>query len=158
MDPDAIKKTAIKVFVECGFKQFEMRCDPIEISSYNNTYPDPDWEYTDNQGHYHYRSSRKDNHYPTLVTVVDCEATDDYNEEWHYECVICGEIIVPGYKDDGEIRTFIQGPITTIATLNDGRKIYLNYEQLQELDQLSKSKYDYEFTKLREYLTKLKEE
>lgn len=147
---------AIKVFVELGFTDIEMRANPIEVTSYDNSYPDPDWQFTDAQGHHHYRSPREGKHYPTLVTVIDCEATDDYNEEWHYECVICGEHIEPGYKDDRNgYRTFVQGPIDCIVALKDGRTLHLSYDQVQEIRALSELKYDYQFTKLREYLTKL---
>lgn len=58
---------------------------------------DPEWEYTDNQGHEHHRDG---DDYPTLRKIEDdcpgCFYCYDSGETYtwtHYECVGCGEVI-----------------------------------------------------------------
>jgi hypothetical protein len=59
--------------------------------------PDPNWRYTDRQGHEHYRGKHD---WPTLNWIVDETWWDeDLQEEdstGHWACPICGEAIEPG--------------------------------------------------------------
>ncbi|KKL75359.1 hypothetical protein LCGC14_2055670 [marine sediment metagenome] len=68
--------------------------DPIDITS--SSEPDPDWSYTDKQGHSHRWIGNV--FPPTLVKVVDSPSDDEYPERAHHECVICQETVEPGYR------------------------------------------------------------
>ena len=74
--------------------------DVIEVSVMVE--PDPDWRYTDQQGHKHAYVPGEEDHYPTLVTVLEepywCPDCHDEHQDSHHECVICGEEIVPGSR------------------------------------------------------------
>ena len=66
--------------------------------------PDPDWFWDDSHGHRH---SWDGNDLPTLEWVIDRpihfdpEDGEEYPEEGHYACKICGELVEPGEIDDG---------------------------------------------------------
>ena len=67
--------------------------DPIDITSISE--PDPDWSYTDRQGHSHKWAG---NTLPTLIKVVDAPAEGDFPEQTHYECNICRETVEAGSR------------------------------------------------------------
>jgi hypothetical protein len=91
----------------------EMRREPIDVTSGLPTM-DPDWRYTDKQGHGHYYDRSTPTYYPTLVTVVDgtywCDTCREEHEETHLECPICGETVVPGTRPPSAFREFVPGP------------------------------------------------
>ena len=108
---------------------FEMRCEPIDVTSMSR--PNPDWRWTDSSGHVHrwfdvttspvvateyHPSHRYD--VPTLVFVEDYPATEEYPAVGHWECRECREVapspgrcpdyyrqLIPGLREyfiDGE--------------------------------------------------------
>lgn len=153
----------IKVFESFGITGCEVICNPIEVSSYDNNYPDPDWRFTDGRGHSHWRSKKEDNPYPTLIWIVDdpgYDGDDDYYcpPRGHYECVICGEHIEPGFKNKGQIKAFVQGPCSSrIYYTRCGIKDYIpvSRDEMEKIQFLMGEKYDYQFTKLRGLLTEI---
>jgi len=157
MNPDAIK-----VFHDFGIVEMNYSAEPIEVSSYSGE-PDPNWKFTDAQGHHHWRSKKEDNHYPTLIWVVDSEGgdPDDWGGEYpptgHYECAACGEVIEPGSVPPSYCRKYIQGMQRFSIKFSDGQIITLNGDQIDDIKLLSEAKYDYQFTKLRRYFMNLKE-
>ena len=62
--------------------------DPIDITA--SSEPDPDWLYTDKQGHSHRWLG---NALLTLIKVVDTPGDDEYPEQVHYECRTCHETV-----------------------------------------------------------------
>lgn len=92
--------------------QFEMQCDPIEVTSLHR--PDTAWVFTDAHGHEHrwfvgdkpatsYRPSER-YETPSLVWVKDGEEywedDDEPHPVGHLECRQCGEHIAPRYRPD----------------------------------------------------------
>lgn len=78
----------------------------VERVTTNLSQPDPAWEYTDQQGHYHaYTDDDTMNHYPTLLRRdehVDCDGScggvcegEGYTVPRFY-CFVCNEQIEPG--------------------------------------------------------------
>lgn len=90
----------------------DVMCEPIEVTPLM-PYPDPNWRATDSNGHEH---SKTCDGYPTLTWVVDYPEyaamedgyLEEYPEQCHYECSICGEVIVPGTTVD-TFRRYIPG-------------------------------------------------
>jgi len=79
-------------------------CDDTDVSSLGREYPDEKWHFVDRAGHSHaweVRSLDGDGYprgfLPTASWVIDVPGTDEYPEEGHYECALCGERIRPGY-------------------------------------------------------------
>lgn len=77
-------------------------------------YLDETWRFTDAAGHEHYYADRR---YPTLRWIVDSSETyycEDCREEHtdslgHYECLLCGETIVPGITGPDTHRRYMPG-------------------------------------------------
>lgn len=61
---------------------------------------DPDWQYTDAQGHKHSMVKGK---YPMLRWVVFktyfCSDCNDEHEKGEYRCKLCNEVITPGSRN-----------------------------------------------------------
>lgn len=62
--------------------------------------PDPDWTFTDDQGHDHYM---RDGKYPTLHTehLGDywCDGCMEHHEDYGpWRCVVCGQEVTPGKR------------------------------------------------------------
>lgn len=55
--------------------------------------PNPDWSYTDENGHTHNAKSG------TYAPVVYAEATDEYPSVWRYECKECSAHIPSGVME-----------------------------------------------------------
>lgn len=95
---------------------FSKTSDPITLRTMGGPAPDPEWAYTDNEGHEHraYPESTDKPTWPTLKRVVDetywCETCRDEHEDTHYECAICGETIEPGIIHKGPEEKMIAGP------------------------------------------------
>lgn len=91
-----------------GADRFETFYDRIEVTSLHR--PNPGWRHVDAAGHEHrwYTGGSPAERYdpllrydvPTLVTVVDAEATDDYPGVSHSECRLCRARVWPGYTAD----------------------------------------------------------
>ncbi|HEY2088626.1 MAG TPA: hypothetical protein VGH54_21725 [Mycobacterium sp.] len=74
--------------------------------------PDPAWEYTDSNGHFH--AFAEDGKTPTLTEYlvhVDCDGScggicegEGYDEP-HWKCAICGEEVEPAFIPDDDART-----------------------------------------------------
>lgn len=89
--------------------------EPIEVTS-NSPRPDPDWNFTDREGHYHYWS--KDGGYNTLQwTISDPCPQCGYEDGSGYRCIDCGEEITPATLPGDPYRRFIPGPRTVTITL-----------------------------------------
>lgn len=111
------------------FGELHMEREMIDVTS-NGPRPDPNWAYTDEQGHEH--RYVKGQGWPTLVTVVDdvywCEDCNDEHEDTHLACTICGEEISPGMLPPSLYRKFIPG--RTSAWLNGEPISKERYEEL----------------------------
>lgn len=86
--------------------------NPIEIPPSMYPEPDPDWRYTDHQGHEHYY----DDGYPTLERIVVntwwCVDCHEHHDDVALACRICGEQIEPGTQPPSPYPTFVQGTTT----------------------------------------------
>jgi hypothetical protein len=88
-------------------RNYEVRTDPIEVSSYSPR-PDPDWTDTDSHGHTHTRTS---NTWRWVVTdVYWCSDCRDEHEDGEYRCNACGERVIPGTLPASPFPEFIAGP------------------------------------------------
>ncbi len=115
-----------------------VQVEQIEVTS-DTPRLDPAWEYVDEEGHKHRYDA--DKRTPTLTWVVDEPGgvyvdsdgyPDDYPDEGHYECVICGEHITPGMRGPSLFREYVPGAVT--ATLDTpSASYYLNRQQLIDL-------------------------
>lgn len=106
--------------IEHESESFEVVCDQIEVTM--NHRPDTDWRFVDASGHEHrwYVSGVPAASYdpmarhetPTLMQVGDgtywYDDDGDAHENWHMECVQCGQRIDPSYTSD-MTRQFIPG-------------------------------------------------
>jgi len=88
-------------------RELRAECEMIEVTS-NLPRPDKAWTFTDAQGHEHAWSQG----WPSLRWVVDEPETDDWPEEGHYECLLCGETIAPGMSGPSMFREFIPGVVS----------------------------------------------
>ena len=112
-----------------GGWSIEMWTDQIEVTS-NMPRPDPNWRYTDANGHDHWHQSG------TRRWVIDEEWIDEDNNERsesHYECVQCGEHIRQDSIGPSPYREYISGMTHAEATHADGRRIDLSAEQIELL-------------------------
>lgn len=82
------------------------------IISETATKPDPAWEHTDSNGHFH--AFAEDGKTPTLERYsvhVDCDGScggvceGEGYDETHWKCAICGEEVEPRFIPDEEART-----------------------------------------------------
>lgn len=86
---------------------FSQETEPVTVNTLGGPAPDPDWTFTDAEGHEHraYPGDSDKPTWPTLKWVVDrtywCEDCRDEHEEGHYACAICGEAIEPGMVRKG---------------------------------------------------------
>lgn len=156
-----MNEEAIEVLKEMGLCGSECHVDRIEVTSCGSE-PDPDWKYTDQQGHQHWYHKREDDPwdtYPTLTWITDIPATEDCPRSGHYECAACGEEIGPGLRstNPGGMRQYVPGQATATLIFRDG-KIYCTGDEIAELQRLCDEKYDYGFTKLRAFIQKLKDD
>ena len=147
---------ALLAFKDAGIVSAITHCDAIEVLSWSG-HVDTNWVFTDGHGDTHWYSRKGDRRYPTLIWIVDCEESEDYPEEGHYECAICGERIVPGWITPTGFCEYIPGPLKGEITFSDGKRTYMNGDDLYQLDIFSHMKYDYGFSKLRAFLQELKD-
>lgn len=104
--------------------RFDVSSKPVEVTSDRDSV-DPNWRYTDDQGHAHYY----DGGYPTLDHIIDashwCDGTEGlYNHDPHlavdadhYECLICRQTVAPGVIPAGTPQ-FIAGPVEVSAVVD----------------------------------------
>jgi hypothetical protein len=83
-----------------------MEVEEVRVPTWGGAVPDPDWKFTDQEGHDHYMAPPDTPHgerYPTLSWkpvmeyCADCEDTHDYG---YYVCAKCGERITPGTRSE----------------------------------------------------------
>ena len=71
--------------------------------------PDPNWVYTDKEGHRHYRDD--EGKYPTLHTETTdswwCEDCREHHEEYELVCNLCYEKVTPGTRPPSPFGTMI---------------------------------------------------
>lgn len=113
------------------FGELRAEVEQVEVTS-DLPRPDPNWRFTDAQGHEHYRDT--DGEYPTLRTVVDetywCSDCNDEHTDTHLECAICGETIQTGTLPPSMFREFTPG--RTEYYLNDEPISPERYRELVE--------------------------
>lgn len=109
---------------------------------------DESWKFTDAAGHEHYYERFV---YPTLDYVIDAQHWCNGNEglgphdphmaidESHYQCKLCGEVILPGQHPAGHV-SFIAGPKTATmkGTRTDGVQVtvHITEDEYTQLDEL----------------------
>lgn len=144
---------AVKVLEEFGVTGVYVHRDIIDVSSCSER-RDEDWQFTDTYGHHHWYNKRT-KRYPTLVQVVDCPETEDYPEDWHYECCICGEEIHPGTKPPSCFRERIPGLLHITITFDKWGTIPITEDENSEICRCISNKYDYGYSRLRKVLTNI---
>ncbi len=99
--------------------QLTIEIDVEYIKSSTDDRPDPNWSFTDTQGHFH--AFDKDGKTPTLKRVItgvcgDPECSCDGEYEYHdLACFVCEERVDPRWVDHGP--TTIEAGRTTTCTL-----------------------------------------
>lgn len=80
-----------------GGLEISVETDQVDVTPSRE--PDPEWSVLDSAGHEHrwaFDGERAD--LPTLLLVVDAEATEEYPALTHHECRQCGAIVHPGFR------------------------------------------------------------
>lgn len=97
---------------------FEVQCEPIDVTMMRRS--DLSWIWTDSAGHVHrwvnettglpaaeYSPAHRYT-LPSLLSVEDYPATEEYPAHSHWECRQCQETVYPGFCTDSN-RQFIPG-------------------------------------------------
>jgi len=113
-------------------RRIEVVTDMIDVTS-SLPRPDEKWTYTDRAGHEHHWS---DDAWPTLRQVIDDvywvlddDGYEEYKEEeFHWECVQCGEHIEPGMRGPSMFKEYMPGHTSYFL---DGEEI--THEQAEVL-------------------------
>lgn len=110
-----------------------------EVRSLSSVKPDPKWQQTDTNGHYHAYSENGD--IPTLRSKSEtywCADCQDHHTNYIHVCQLCGEEIQPKTIDSGPTSTWIAGPTTwtlhTKGPLNvppEGLSVHINRSDLE---------------------------
>lgn len=114
------------------------RSEPIEVTSFGPR-RDPSWRHDDANGHLHVYDGNGGT--PTLRWVVDEPGgtyvdddgyVDEYPDEGHHECILCGDPVEPGMRGPSVFREFIPGP--TYCTIeSDAIVCNVSHEQFVNL-------------------------
>ena len=94
----------------------EQKSEPIDCTMMDGTEFDPEWEFTDMNGHFHEASVAEDGevYFTSLFKLV---ATEEDGDGWPYpvtvgwQCDECGQRIEPGKRTRGSEIKSIPGPI-----------------------------------------------
>lgn len=98
---------------------YDFTIDSVRIESPFLTQPHPDsaWFHIDTQGHFHaFNTGDGASRLPTLE-VVGAE-DPDYCPTFHYQCILCGERVIPHFFPGGQIQIkTMEGAKRAIITL-----------------------------------------